>query len=219
MELDHLFICVEPGAGEAEDLKRFGLVEGTPNQHPGQGTANRRFFFQNTFIEFLFFADPVEAQSELTRPTKLYDRLMSGGSKVSPFGIGFRPDGESDKQVPFSSWSYKPKYFPENLQIDIGNAPLKEPMWFFVSFASRPDQAPVEIRQPLAHEAGFEELTSIRVTIPDVEKLSLAGQCAADTNGVEVKLGEVHLLEIGFDGEHCGQEKDFRPILPLIFRW
>lgn len=43
-ELDHLFILTGIGAYEAEHLVSFGLVEGTSNTHPGQGTTNRRFF-------------------------------------------------------------------------------------------------------------------------------------------------------------------------------
>jgi hypothetical protein len=34
VELDHLFVCTAPGAPEAEELIRFGLREGPPNQHP-----------------------------------------------------------------------------------------------------------------------------------------------------------------------------------------
>ncbi len=45
IELDHFFILTDPGAPQAELLTEIGLVEGTPNDHPGQGTANRRFFF------------------------------------------------------------------------------------------------------------------------------------------------------------------------------
>ena len=44
-ELDHVFICAAAGAPEAASLIAFGLTEGTPNTHPGQGTANRRFFY------------------------------------------------------------------------------------------------------------------------------------------------------------------------------
>jgi hypothetical protein len=54
LELDHLFICTAPGAPEAEEFVRFGLREGPPNQHPGQGTANRRFAFANAMIELLW---------------------------------------------------------------------------------------------------------------------------------------------------------------------
>lgn len=77
MEVDHVFICVEHGAHEAEVLKRFGLTEGSANRHPGQGTANRRFFFRNAFIELLYLQDFAEVQNELTKPTRLYERLMS----------------------------------------------------------------------------------------------------------------------------------------------
>ena len=49
MEVDHIFICVQSGAPEAETLKKFGLTEGSSNKHPGQGTENRRFFFKNSF--------------------------------------------------------------------------------------------------------------------------------------------------------------------------
>jgi hypothetical protein len=40
-EFDHLFICTDIGACEADRLVSFGLVEGTSNTHPGQGTASR----------------------------------------------------------------------------------------------------------------------------------------------------------------------------------
>jgi len=53
IELDHLFVCTAPGAPEAERLVQFGLREGPPNQHPGQGTANRRFTFANAMIELV----------------------------------------------------------------------------------------------------------------------------------------------------------------------
>jgi hypothetical protein len=47
MELDHIFICSSFGAPEVESLVQFGLLEGPANQHPGQGTACRRFSFAN----------------------------------------------------------------------------------------------------------------------------------------------------------------------------
>ena len=53
IELDHLFVCTARGAPEAERLVQFRLREGPPNQHPGQGTANRRFAFANAMIELV----------------------------------------------------------------------------------------------------------------------------------------------------------------------
>jgi len=61
IELDHLFVCTAPGAPQAEDLVQFGLLEGPPNQHPGQGTANRRFSFKNAMIELLWVSDAEES--------------------------------------------------------------------------------------------------------------------------------------------------------------
>ena len=64
VELDLLFICLSRGAPEAKFLTRFGLIEGPRNVHPGKGTANRRFFFENAILELLWVEDPSEAQNE-----------------------------------------------------------------------------------------------------------------------------------------------------------
>ena len=54
LQFDHLFICTSVGAPDAERLVAFGLTEGEPNVHPGQGTACRRFFFRNAYLELLW---------------------------------------------------------------------------------------------------------------------------------------------------------------------
>jgi hypothetical protein len=54
VEFDHLFVCVSVGAIEAACVAAVGLREGAPNQHPGQGTACRRFFFHNADISNFF---------------------------------------------------------------------------------------------------------------------------------------------------------------------
>lgn len=219
MEIDHIFICVAPGAHEAEALKEFGLTEGTTNLHPGQGTTNRRFFFKNAYIELLYLIDLEEIRSELTKPTQLFERLTSRGDDVSPFGICFRPSAGTEEKVPFSSWSYKPTYLPENMKIYIGNAPLNEPMWFFLPFGSRPDNAPSERQHPIEHQKGFGEITSVRVTIPGNSNLSNPALCSTDVEGFELVEGNTHLIQIGFDNERNDCSHDFRPILPLVFSW
>ena len=52
--LHHVFVTTAPGAPEAEALIELGMVEGSSNTHPGQGTANRRFFFEDMGLELLF---------------------------------------------------------------------------------------------------------------------------------------------------------------------
>src|SRR6059036_1034861 len=87
--LDHVFICTSVGAPAARKMVEFGLREGTPNRHPGQGTANRRFFFRNAMIELLWVEDAAEAQSEQARNLRLWER-WSAAHDASPFGFFVR---------------------------------------------------------------------------------------------------------------------------------
>ena len=64
IELDHFFILTDPGAPQADLLSGIGLTEGTRNDHPGQGTANRRFFFSITALELVYVSDENEAANE-----------------------------------------------------------------------------------------------------------------------------------------------------------
>ena len=106
-ELDHLFICTDVGAPEAESLIQFGLTEGDPNVHPGQGTANRRFFFHNAMLELVWVHDAGEAQSELARPTQLWQRWSQRQASASPFGLCLRPNRPGASEVPFPAWIYR----------------------------------------------------------------------------------------------------------------
>jgi hypothetical protein len=219
MEVDHIFICTECNAPAAELLKSFGLTEGSSNKHPGQGTANRRFFFKNFFIELLWLENVEEAKSEVTTPTRLYDRLTSKSTDISPFGICFRPKNSLDKTVKFPSWSYKPTYLPNTLEVDIAkNTSLSEPMWFFLSFASRPDLTPQAKRQPLVHSNGLSEATSIEITIPNSDK-KFSLPHIKQLGILKVIDGSEHLLVITFDNEKQGLIYDFRPNLPMVFKY
>jgi hypothetical protein len=88
LKLDHLFICVSDGAPEVEQLLAFGLNEGQANIHPGQGTACRRFFFRNAYLEFLWLRDVEEAQAEPARALALRQRCRYQQTGYSPFGLG-----------------------------------------------------------------------------------------------------------------------------------
>lgn len=215
MELDHVFVCVNAPGRAADAVKALGLVEGTPNAHPGQGTANRRFFFRNAFIEFLFLVDEAEAQSELTAPTQLFARLSGTDSAASPFGVCFRPSAAGE-EAPFPTWAYRPVYLPAGLKVDVAATPVREPMWFFLSFAKRPDQAPPERAQPIAHPNGFNEITGVRVTTLDRLGFSAAADSANQLSGFEVVRGDEHLLLLEIDHGARGQTHDFRPGLPMV---
>lgn len=220
-EFDHLFIVTDLGADVADRLVSLGLVEGSSNIHPGQGTTNRRFFFQNAMLELLWVHDPEEAQSELIRPTRLWERWENRNHGVCPIGICLRPAIGSSQTIAFSSWAYRPPYLPETLSIAIATNSdiLTEPMLFQTPFGKRPDQYPIEKAQPLNHPASLREITRIELISPIADHPSPEFQAAIDTHQVRVRLGAAYCIELGFDGEVQGHQIDLRPELPLIMSW
>ena len=85
--VDHIFICTSADAPAARLLVNLGLVEGSSNRHPGQGTICRRFFFQTFMLELLWMEKASEAQSAMARPTRLWERFSAVGREASPFGV------------------------------------------------------------------------------------------------------------------------------------
>lgn len=219
MELDHIFICTQKGAPEAELLTAFGLIEGSSNIHKGQGTKNRRFFFKNFFIELLWLENLEEVQSYVTSPTLLYERLSSKNAKVSPFGVCFRQENKSETTSQFPSWNYSPIYLPSNLKVEIYNKlSIFEPMFFFLSVASRPDILSSQNKQTLNHRIGFSEMTCVQICMPQL----LENEHWFKKNRIENLIfieGDEHKIEITFDHAKHSVQHDFRPQLPLIFNY
>jgi hypothetical protein len=213
IELDHLFVCTAPGAPEAEELVRFGLREGPPNRHPGQGTANRRFAFANTMIELLWVSDAKEAQSECTRRTLLWERWSGREGEASPFGICLRPVDSQNTESPFPAWEYRPAYLPNSLAMHIGEAGVEEPMWVYLSFMRRVDR----VLRFVEHPIGIREITSLALTTP-VPLRSDVSQRMVESGILSAQKGPKSLLEIGFDGNRRKEIVDFRPRLPLVFQ-
>ena len=218
IELDHVFVCTTPGAPEAEELIQFGLREGRPNTHPGQGTANRRFSFANAMIELLWVSDEKEARGEATRRTLLWERWSGRDGAASPFGICLRPVGSQNvesqnEEPPFPAWEYRPAYLPDPLVMHIGDAGVEEPMWVYLSFMRRLDR-----EQHFAeHPAGIREISSLTLTTPKPLP-SVAAQGLVESGILSTQRGPESLLEIGFDGSRRNEIVDFRPRLPLVFR-
>lgn len=220
MGLDHIFLTVTPGAEEeAESLISLGLREGSSNRHPGQGTADRRFLFDNAFLELLYLVDRAEARSEITEPTGLYDRLASSAEGVSPVGICFRPSHHTESTAPFAAWHYRPRYLPSSLSVEIAQAPLEEPMWFYLGFARRPDLRAGENHEPRDHPLGVRRISRVRVTIPGGRPLSGAALAAAACPEMDVVRGDHHILELQLDEGRQGAVRDYRPLMPLVLSW
>lgn len=213
IELDHLFICVAPGASEAEKLIQFGLREAPSSRHPGQGTANRRFSFANAMIELLWVSDAGEAQSELAKRTLLWDRWSSRNRGSSPFGICVRPADPDFIDPPFPTWEYRPSYLPDPLVMHIAETGVEEPMWVYLSFMRRDDRE----KRFVEHPAGIREITGLSVTSPTPIS-STAARVIIDNRVLSNRLSAEWFLTVEFDGGRQEQLVDFRPQLPLQFR-
>ena len=212
MELDHLFVCTAPGAPEAEQLIQFGLHEGPSNQHPGQGTANRRFAFLNAMIELVWVSDIREAQNQDTKGTLLWERWSGRNDLACPFGICVRPVDSQDTGPPFPSREYRPAYLPDPLVMHIGEAGIEEPMWVYLSFMRRAHRE----RWFVEHPVGIRAITGLTLTTT-VPLHSHASQKVIESGILIRRLGERPLLEIQFDSGHRNRHVDFRPHLPFIF--
>ncbi len=212
IELDHVFVCTAPGAPEAEKFVQFGLHEGPPNQHPGQGTANRRFAFANAMIELFWVSDASEAQSQSARRTLLWERWSGREHNASPFGICLRPVDPQDTGLPFPAWEYRPAYLPDPLVMHIGDVGIEEPMWDYLSFMRRAQREQWFIEHPI----GIREITGLILTTP-VPLRSNVSQKIVESGILATRTGATSLLEIEFDGNRRKEQMDFRPHLPFVF--
>lgn len=205
MEFDHIFIATKSLAKVEEAcqvLLQAGFIQGSDNFHAGQGTANKRFFFQNAFIELLYpnpqlateQAIKSELLSSITQATRLYERIFERDN-ASPFGICFRPANTMPKdeliKLPFATWQYRPDYLPKSLSIPIATAPMYEPMWFYLDFASPPDGYSQEKRQPLEHANGCKMITHVMISMTaPKDSLSQAASYIDNLNNMSVQLAD-----------------------------
>jgi hypothetical protein len=221
MDLDHVFVCTARDAPEAERLRELGLLEGTPNVHRGQGTANRRFFFANAMLELLWVRDESEAASQAVSRTGLLPRWRGRAETACGFGFCFRPSGARPDPTPFTTWDYHPPYLSPSIGIPVAtnSAIVTEPMLFCLPSGERPDAAPPARRQPLRHPLGVREITRAELVSPHAERPSTELGAAVEAGLLALRRGREYRLEITFDRAARGREANLGPELPLVLRW
>lgn len=211
-ELDHVFIGTGVGAPEADALVEFGLREGEPNTHPGQGTANRRFFFENMMLELFWVDNERDAKSPLAAGLHVWERWKGRRGEASPFGVCLRPADVATQTMPFAGWAYRPPYFaPRFIHVGENSASIHEPLICFQSLPATPPH--------FVQPAGFQRVTELRIFSPFAAEKSEVMADVTRTGTMKYCVGETHLMEIGFHGETNGRTKDLRPQLPLKLCW
>jgi len=218
LELDHVIVCCDVGAPEAATLTAAGLAEGSSNVHLGQGTANRRFFFHNAYLELLWVSDLAQARREPARRTRLWERWLRRKQGACPFGIALRPiEPEADDPPPFPTWAYHAPYLPAQVSIGIALAtPLTEPEFLHLTFATRPE---AKKREPMNHPSRFARLTDIRIGVPSTNGLrSQAAKATSAAGLIAFYEAPSDVMELVFDGGASGRRIDLRPTLPIILQ-
>ncbi len=199
LHVHHVFICTPVGAPEAEGLLDVGLLEGSPNTHPGQGTANRRFFFERGFLELLWVHDEREAQSPLVAPTKLWDRWAARGRAANPFGICLSSAEGVDSNLPFPTWSYRPDYMSDQRRILFADGmPLSEPEIFILDWPQAQSSPRTE---PTQHPLGLCEMRSVSFGVPDPTSISRTLRAIRDTGLVHVHSSARRELSVEFSAQ------------------
>ncbi len=161
--LDHIFVFVPPDApNERQHLANLGLTETYQRAHPGQGTANVCYAFENAFLELLWLTDPQEAASAPIARTALAQRGQWRRNNASPFGIAWRlPPGHHTQPVP--TWHYRPPYLPGDMSIHmaIGSQDPQHPLLFASPGKNAPSQWPAQRQQNLQRSGGFTRIKGL----------------------------------------------------------
>ena len=218
--LDHVFVLCSEGAPEAEALTEFGLREGAGNTHPGQGTACRRFFFGNAYLELLWVHDAAEARSPVSLPTRLFERWATRGAGASPFGMVLRSSGPAPAEPPFPSWPYHPSYLPPELAIDVAVGTLmSEPEIFYF----RPPRRPEDLAsQSTAHAVALGEVAAVTIGVPGSSQRTAALRAVQELGLASFPDAMDHGLVLDFGPGPPGPREttvDLRPRLPLVLRF
>jgi hypothetical protein len=210
LELDHFFILTDPGAQAGDALAALGVEESFSRDHKGQGTSNRRFPVSNSMLELLWVRDADEARNGPAKNMLFAERAED--KSASPFGLIFTRKDKASNTLPFAGWSYQPDYFDPSMAFHVGenSEQVMEPLCIYVPFMD-----------PVARtreEGKFRSISHVRITLA-AASLSDTLAKVSSIDGLEIALGDEHLMEVTFNKGSYALSTDLRPRLPLVIQW
>jgi hypothetical protein len=171
LDLDHVFVFVEPGGGAARSrLEASGLRPTYERRHEGQGTANVCYAFDNAYLELLWVDDAPRLAGPAFRRTGLWPRAEWRTTGACPFGICVR----SEPAFPFPGWLWSPPYLPPGLYVEVAQASADPDVPFLFRFpgATRPDTWPEARAKGCQRAAGLAAITGLHLAaLPGAEDL------------------------------------------------
>ncbi|MBC6700163.1 VOC family protein [Hymenobacter puniceus] len=215
MEIDHIFILTDTPEAAAEELRAFGLREGSNRVHAGQGTANRKFYFENFFLEILWVQNDAEITAEAMRPTGLWQRARHRENDASRFGLCLVNTPATDA-VFAAATLYQPTYFPPGLAIDVlphaHNPSL--PWTFRLPFPGKKTAS----GEPTDHQNGLGELTQAVFGLARYEASDALVQQLASQAQLRFVAAPQNSLTLTFD-RHRQQKRRLFESLNLTIRY
>ncbi len=166
-QLCHVFAFVEPGAPERAALESAGLRESFRRRHPGQGTANVCYCFDNAYLELLWIEDGADAESPAIARTRLAERARWRDSGTCPFGISVRTE-RPGQPLPFPTWDYRPPYLPAGMAIPVAlsSEDPRQPFLFRSPGDARPDAWTDGRAGERQRPAGLADIAGLHLALP-----------------------------------------------------
>lgn len=205
--LHHFFLLTARPDQLAAELTQLGLTEGSSNNHPGQGTANRRFFLPGSTFEILYIRDAEEARTGPAKGLRFNDRIS--GAPNNPFGLIFESEVE-----PFAGWKYYPEYFNNQWFFHIGenSEVLGEPLCIVMP------KLPFKPDVPPSQQNVDWKMTKLVLSFPSSE-MSSTLEKVSSCEGLILLPGQPLHMQIEFNRKQMKQSRNLMPEFPLTISW
>ncbi len=205
MNVDHIFIFSNKGR-EADELVKFGLIEGSGRVHSGLGTANRRFFFEDFYLEILWVENESEAKSECTSPLKIWERSNFNSNDYSRYGLCFENRINSD-QLFVNALKFRPEYYPQGKYLEVfthENDPHLPWVFRLPIIAGEKKN----LNEPTYHNShGIKKLTNVIFELKATELKDEIVANIQNNSAVEFRTARENLLILKFDN---GQQEKYK---------
>ena len=208
MTPDHIFIFTNNQGKIADQLVEFGLTEGSNRVHAGQGTTNRKFYFENFFLEILWVHNEAEINSELIKSIGLWQRANYQINDFSPFGLCVVNTDETNRLFE-NAHKYQPSYFPDGMTIDI----LKNehqpnfPWTFRLPFKEQKNNK----TEPIKHKNGITQLSKVDFDVENINDSNFM-QAFEGKQNINFIKSDKTWLTLTFDEGKQGLKKSFEPL-------
>jgi len=206
IEIDHIFIFSNKGK-ETDELVDFGLIEGSGRTHKGIGTANRRMFFENFYLEILWVENEQEAKS--VEKIGIWERSDFKNNQYPRFGLCLKNTKETDN-IFENSIKWKPDFLTENKFVDI--LTNERMPWIFRFPADRN----AKLDEPRNHKNGIKKLTKAVFNLTEIDFKNVISEIN-ENSIIEFVKSSKNKLILEFDDKIQGKTEQIESLNLTIY--